>query len=398
MNQLLDDAAVVARVLQHIDNKTTDLGEETWLEPVENYRSWERLEAERELLKRLPVPFCPSAALPESGSYVARSAAGTPIVAVRDENGSVRAFRNACRHRGMQVAQGSGTAKYFVCSYHGWTYRLDGGLHHVPHEEGFPDLDVSCHGLVPVQTTEQHGLVFVTQEEPIGDGAIDGLDDIPVLLDKSQRVFAASESESDLNWKLNMESTLEGYHIRTTHPESFYPYGYDNLNVVETFGRNSRITFPFRRIEKLRDMPADAPDVSGKLTYVYNLFPNVTIAVLSNHTVVSISEPVSPTRTRFVSYRLNNPLAEGAAADLERAERDANFVADASGREDAAAVSAIQAGLDSGANDHFTFGRFEKAIVHFHQGLTESLQRLELDGDRVTRGDRALRRSKKSST
>ena len=105
-----------------------------------------------------------------------------------------------------------------------------------------------------------------------------------------------------------MESTLEGCHIRTTHPESFCPYGYDNLNVVETFARNSRIAFPFRRIEKLRNMPSDALDVSGKLTYAYNLFPNVTIAVLSNHTVVSISEPVSPTRTRFVSYRLNNQL------------------------------------------------------------------------------------------
>ena len=30
-----------------------------------------------------PTPFCPSAALPEAGSYVAREAAGTPIVAVR---------------------------------------------------------------------------------------------------------------------------------------------------------------------------------------------------------------------------------------------------------------------------------------------------------------------------
>ena len=377
MTGLLDDASVVERVLQHIDDKTTDLGRDVWLEPVANYSSMERFAAELELLKHLPVPFCPSASLPDSGSYVARSAAGTPIVVVRDEDGVVRAFRNACRHRGMQVAQGSGCSRFFVCSYHGWTYRLDGSLHHVPHQEGFPDLDESLHGLVPVTACERHGLVFVTQEDPVGDGALSGLDDIPELLTRDQQVFAASGSEADVNWKLNMESNLEGYHIRTTHPETFYPYGYDNLNLVECFGNNSRVTFPFRRIEKLRNQPESLRDIAGKVTYVYHLYPNVSIAVLSNHTLVSISEPLSPTQTRFVSYRLNNSGAGVASADLERARRDAEFVSTGSADEDAVAVRAIQAGLGSGANEHFTFGRFEKGIVHFHQRLTESLQILE---------------------
>jgi phenylpropionate dioxygenase-like ring-hydroxylating dioxygenase large terminal subunit len=376
MGQLLDDASVAERVLQHIDNGTTDLSETSWLEPVENYRSWDRFQAELELLRRLPVPFCPSASLPDAGCYVARTAAGTPIVVVRDETGTVRGFRNACRHRGMQVAQGSGCARFFTCSYHGWTYRLDGGLHHIPHQEGFPGLDANDHSLVPVTVTERHGLVFVTQDEPVNSGALNGLDGIAPIIDTSQRVFAASESESDVNWKLNLESNLEGYHIRTTHPESFYPYGYDNLNVVETFGNNARVTFPFRRIEKLRDTPPGKRDVSGKLTYVYHLFPNVIIAVLSSHTAMSISEPVSPTQTRFVSYRLTNAASEDSVIDLERAKRDAEFVASGSAQEDAVAVSAIQQGLGSGANDHFTFGKFEKAIVHFHQCLTDSLQRL----------------------
>ena len=376
MTGLLNDAAVVERVLEHIDGGTTDLGTEVWLEPVENYRSKQRFAAELELLKRLPVAFCPSASLPQSGSYVARSAAGIPIVAVRGEDGVVRAFRNACRHRGMQVAQGAGCSRFLVCSYHGWTYRLDGGLHHVPHREGFPGLDDERHGLVPVQASERHGLVFVTQEAPVGTGAMTGLAGIPTLIEPDQQVFAASESESDVNWKINMESNLEGYHIRTTHPETFYPYGFDNLNVVESFGNNSRVTFPFRRIEKLREAPVAERAVAGKVTYVYHLFPNVIIAVLSNHTAVTISEPLSPSRTRFVNYRLNNTGSGAGAESLERARRDASFVSEGSTREDAVAVGAIQAGLNSGANDHFTFGKFEKAIVHFHRTLTASLQQL----------------------
>ena len=67
-----------------------------------------------------------------------------------------------------------------------------------------------------------------------------------------------------MNWKVLVEQFLEGYHIRTTHKDTFYPLQYDDLNVVETFGPNSRITFPYRNIERLRDRPestwtVDAP-------------------------------------------------------------------------------------------------------------------------------------------
>ena len=66
MESLLDDRAVCQRVLDHIDGNSTDMGTETWREPVVNYRSEQRFGAELDLLRRLPVPFCPSAALPEA--------------------------------------------------------------------------------------------------------------------------------------------------------------------------------------------------------------------------------------------------------------------------------------------------------------------------------------------
>ena len=104
---LLDDSAVVERILGHIRNRTTDMGAKVWREPVDNYCSEKRFAAELKMLRRSTTPFCPSAALPEKGSYVAREAAGVPILVARGEDGKVRAFRNACRHRGMQVATGS---------------------------------------------------------------------------------------------------------------------------------------------------------------------------------------------------------------------------------------------------------------------------------------------------
>ena len=194
-SSFLSDQAVAARVLGHIREGTTDLGGEVWREPVANYRSPERFGRELErVLRRWPAPFCPSAALPEAGSFVAREAAGTPLLAVRGEDGEVRAFRNACRHRGTQLADGAGCARTFVCPYHGWTYRLDGRLHHVPHAHGFPDLDREQSGLVSVACEERLGLVFVTQD-PGAPGADAALAGLPELIAPEQRLLATNQIE-----------------------------------------------------------------------------------------------------------------------------------------------------------------------------------------------------------
>jgi phenylpropionate dioxygenase-like ring-hydroxylating dioxygenase large terminal subunit len=361
-----DDQSVAQRILDHVERGTTDTGAEVWREPVENYTSEKRLADERALLRRMPVPFCPSAALPEKGSYVAREAAGVPLLVVRGADGKVRAFRNACRHRGTQVASGSGCAKVFVCPYHAWTYTLEGRLRHVPHEEGFPGFDKSLHGLVQVDAEERLGLVFVTQEKTIEKEK----DNLPILIRPDQPMYACAERELDVNWKVFLEGFIEGYHIRFTHPESFYPYGYDNLNLIDLFGRSSRITYPFKRIQKLAKVPPSQRKVEGLLTYVYHVFPNVIITILSRHTNVLILEPLSTGRTRQITYTLANDPGEEALAE---AKRDQDFVGNTGALEDLAVVTSIQKSIGSGANEVFTFGHFEGCIVHFHRALDAAL-------------------------
>ena len=361
-----DDQSVAQRILDHIAQGTTDTGADVWREPVANYRSEERLAAELAVLRRLPVPFCPSAALPEAGSYVARDAAGIPILAVRGADGKARAFRNACRHRGTQVASGAGCAKSFVCPYHAWTYTLEGKLRHVPHQEGFPGLDKNTHGLVEVQAEERLGLLFLNQNE-----TDHSKDPLPDLLRPDQPLFDTTERVLDVNWKVFLEGFIEGYHIRFTHPESFFPYGYDNLNLIDLFGRSSRITYPFRRIRKLEAVPAAGRKVDGLLTYVYHLFPNVLVIKLSRHTNVIVLEPLAADRTRQVTYVLANDPGEEALAE---ARRDRDFVGNTGALEDLAVVSSIQKSIGSGANDAFTFGKFEGCIVHFHRELAAALR------------------------
>ena len=59
-----------------------------------------------------------------------------PVLVVRQKDGSIAAFLNQCRHRGMRICRAdAGNARTFTCTYHGWTYDLGGGLVAVPHEE-----------------------------------------------------------------------------------------------------------------------------------------------------------------------------------------------------------------------------------------------------------------------
>jgi phenylpropionate dioxygenase-like ring-hydroxylating dioxygenase large terminal subunit len=368
---------LIEHIFDLIDRDSTDMGSEDWLEPVDNYRSQARFAAEINMMRRLPTAFCPLAALDQPGSYVARLSAGVPVVVVRGLDNKIRAFRNACRHRGMQLADGTGCTKIFRCTYHGWAYRLDGRLEYVPDEHGFPGLDKSTRGLVPLHSVSvQGGLVFVTQDDPIGEGALEAL---PDLLAPDQIIFDSHESVSDVNWKLQAEGTLEGYHIKHTHPETFYPYGYDNLNVIETQGPNMRVCFPFRRIEKMRDTPSAERTLGRSVTLVNYVFPNASITRLSDHFTISFAEPESPFRTRYYNYRMTMPTADGRAPTSEavgHAKKDAAFLSDTGLKEDAKVIRDIQAAIGSGANTHYTFGRFESAIVHLHKNLAANLERL----------------------
>jgi phenylpropionate dioxygenase-like ring-hydroxylating dioxygenase large terminal subunit len=270
----------------------------------------------------------------------------------------------------MQVAAGNGCARAFSCPYHGWTYGLDGSLKGIPGQSGFPTLNRDQHGLQEVSATERGGIIYVQQE-----GDMD-----PALLSDALDYFAGSQALFDqqvltdcANWKLLYETLMEGYHIKSLHQESFYPFGYDNLNVVETFGPHSRVVYPFQRIEQVRDIAPEKLNLTGLVTSVYMLFPNASISVLSKHSNLVILEPISPSQSQWVIYSLINAAPDNAPITAEDARRDAAFVNDSGQEEDRAAATAIQQALASGANTHLTFGYFEKAIVHFHQHLERTL-------------------------
>ena len=63
------------------------------------------------------------------GDYFTTELANEPILVTRDNNRTLRAFYNVCRHHAAAVApEPCGHAQSFRCPYHGWNYALDGSL------------------------------------------------------------------------------------------------------------------------------------------------------------------------------------------------------------------------------------------------------------------------------
>ena len=331
------------------------------------------------MLRSYPSVCLPSAALPKAGDHVARVSFGVPLFAVRGRDGKARVFRNSCRHRGMALVEGPGCAQALVCRYHGWTYRLDGALSHVPHADAFPGLDMPARGLVEVDSREVDGLIVIgplDAPNSHADAAMSALADGSPWRDKlvhSTRLVAVRPALRAMNWKVLVEQFLEGYHIRTTHKDTFYPIQYDDLNVVERFGPNTRITFPYKNIERLRDRPESTWKVAHRVTYVYHLFPNVMVATFPNQTLVITIDPIDIDHTTVTIYAMVTPEVLQRASTDPATSQDARNLLNDGGIEDNEMSEGVQHGLHAGANTFVEFGTHESAIGHFHATLDDRL-------------------------
>ena len=95
------------------------------------------------------------------GDYWTVDLLGEPLLVVRAEDGGLRVLSNVCRHRGMPVANGRGNAHHLRCSYHAWTYDLQGRLQRAPFIEGRGDFDGESCALPEIATEVWQGFLFV---------------------------------------------------------------------------------------------------------------------------------------------------------------------------------------------------------------------------------------------
>jgi phenylpropionate dioxygenase-like ring-hydroxylating dioxygenase large terminal subunit len=312
-----------------------------------------------------------------------------PIVVVRDEELQLRAFINVCRHRAHYVATGTGNRKTLQCTYHGWTYGLNGCLRGVPRqsEGGLPPFEQLGLYPLPIETWAGYIFVCLDPQEPL----MDALGEFPRILSEQgfEFPFAAenvdpnhdyvrreSENWSGSNWKAQEENNIECYHCPTTHTHSFsdmYEVAPDSYSHID-FDRGVYHTAYYTRdmAEKLDYEPDGRPDYQ-----FYWLFPNITFGGGKRARARSGFNRLRPQgvhecMTDRVQYTLPNAERYTLAPELE-AEFDELWRM--TGEEDRLAAARVQTGLRSGLYQWgYTLPESEKNMRHFYGLVWKSLR------------------------
>ena len=205
---------------------------------------------------------CREEHIPEVGSYVRYDIAGDSYLVVRTRDG-IKAYVNACLHRGRALKDYDGRCSEFRCSFHGFTWRLDGTLRYTPAPPEFPDIeaDRDAWRLPQAKVGLWGGFVFINPD-PDAQSFEEFIGDLPehfAKWDLEHRYIQAHVSKKiKCNWKVAQEAFSEGLHLGATHPQSA-PYVGDANSAVDVYGNYGRQISPSGT--PIEDLPMDALEV-----------------------------------------------------------------------------------------------------------------------------------------
>ena len=370
----IGDAA--ARMLDYVLGQRTFLAEDVLKVPTASYTDPARFDSEIErVFKRVPLMLAFTCELPNPGDFKTMDAVDVPLLISRDRSGQVRAFLNACSHRGAPVARGKGNCSRFVCPYHAWTFGADGQLAGIADANLFGQVDRSGLGLRELPCEERAGMIFacLTPGMTIDlDRHFQGFLEDFEALDFAHWTYLGNRPIEGANWKIAFDGYLEGYHFKSLHPETIYPRTPSNRMDYEAFGPNLRIGFPQHSIaDQLQGVAREDWGKRENLGYdfVRIFFPNVSVFIAPEITQVAQLFPgPTPDRNRTILHYLRRePIADDA--DREAVEGAMDFFRDVTYREDYVIGLDIQKGLGSGAHADLLFGRNEAGNQYFHKWL-----------------------------
>lgn len=157
------------------------------------------------------------------GAYRAIETVGGPVVVIRSEDGHLRAFVNACRHRGSLLLEGEGKCGRIVCPYHAWSYLSDGTLFGCPDMKDAEGFDRIENGLIPIRLETWAGFVFLNYDQS-AVALLEALGDFPDRMASHQldemRFTWNRTFDCDCNWKLLLENAMETYHTGVVHRDT----------------------------------------------------------------------------------------------------------------------------------------------------------------------------------
>ena len=272
----------------------------------------------------------------EPGDAVPVSVAGWDFIVTRNRQNEVKVFHNICRHRSMTVLeQPCSKAQTLQCRWHGWTYDLNGRLVATPELGGVAindqaGIEKAELGLRQVRSATWMHFVFVNidgKAEPFAEFIRPVLDRIPdhdLSLTRFSGITTAAQFDG--NWKLAIETGCEDYHLPWVHPQ----IGGRSTVFKGERGGNTYVSIASRRESaeyRGTGLPL-FPQFSGKVAadglsneiVLFFIVPNAILAVMDDHVVTNIYNPVAHDRTP--TRRAFHFIGDAATDEKHRADRE----------------------------------------------------------------------------
>lgn len=311
----------------------------------------------------------------EPGEFFLTNPAGESLIVTRDRSGAIHAFYNVCRHRGTRLCEReSGRFQGSIqCSYHAWTYALDGALKVARNMAEVPGFDTADYPLREAAVALWEGFIFVNlapRPEPFERALapiVGRFSDWDVA---NLRAAREIEYEVACNWKLVFQNYSECYHCPLVHPQL------DKLSPSDS-GRNDLTEGPV--LGGYSEMRAHGGSLTttGQLTrpplgavsganldrsYYYTIFPSLLFSLHADYVMVHYVEPLGVARTRITCAWLFDPKTMAAC---EFDAKDAVDFWDLTNRQDWHVSELTQLGLRSRAYSPGPYSNAEGLLAAF---------------------------------
>ncbi|HEX3480221.1 MAG TPA: Rieske 2Fe-2S domain-containing protein [Kofleriaceae bacterium] len=190
--------------------------------------------------------------IPQPGDYHAFAIGRQPVFMVRGKDGQIHVLHNRCPHRGVQLVgnQKGNVGGALVCSYHAWSFQLDGKFRSTPLPHGYDGTRVGpdnpdCSVKRAARVDSYRGFVFASLS-PTGSSLLEFLGEARVAFDDMCDRSPVGEVEivpichrviQHSNWKFFMENQLDALHPSVTHQSTGVAAGRIEKQIKEQTGK-----------------------------------------------------------------------------------------------------------------------------------------------------------------
>lgn len=330
--------------------------------------------------------ICREEEIPNKGDYKTVDIGDENIIVVRENEASIKAHFNVCRHRGTRICEkheGRFETGDIACPYHAWRYEFDGKLKAAPLMNKLEDFNKKDYHLHEAHVKIWGGFVFINLDE----NPISFEEEMAPLIGKFSdwklpelRIAHKIHYELNCNWKLIIQNYQECYHCPGVHPllSKYTPFRnavHDCFEgaVIGGFMEMNEETEGMTMDGKAAGPPVcDVSDENLNRIHYYSIFPNLLLSPHPDFVMYHRIKSVSVNKIENDCFFLLHP---DVIADPKRMERFQSAIEfwDLTNRQDWQVCEQMQQGLKSKRFKHGRYADQEDILYAIDQEILKVL-------------------------